>query len=188
MRTALLAALLLLATCARAQEDTEKVVIQPHLAGLHLGDSLRKVRKRYPPTRDWPSKRDERRGVTRYRLEPSFAKSFPPHVQTLYFGVHWGKVVEIEAVYDEEYTRREAYEKLTIGYETMYGAPRRSGDRFWWSDGRTVLRVFPAELPADADGVALSSATPVDDPKNPPKSVVWRTGVQIFDQDVFEGD
>jgi hypothetical protein len=188
MRALLLSALILLPLRARAQEETEKIRIQPHLAGLYLGDSLRSVKKRYPPTQDWPSTRDERRGVTRYRVDRASAKTFPPHVQTLYFGIHWGDVVEIEAIYDEEYTRRETYEKLTIGYESLYGAPRRSGDRFWWSDGRTVLRVFPAELPAGADGVAISSAPLVSDPKNPPKSVVWRTGVQIFEQSLFEGD
>lgn len=188
MRALLLSALFLLPGGARADEDSDKVRIQPHLAGIHLGDSLHSVRKRYPPTQDWPSTRDERRGVTRYRVERAFAKSFPPHVQILYFGVHWGDVVEIEAVYDEEYTRGETYEKLTIGYESMYGAPRRSGDRFWWSDGRTVLRVFPAELPVDANGVAISSAPLVSDPKNPPKFVVWRTGIQIFKQSLFEGD
>jgi hypothetical protein len=185
MRGLLLALLLLPAAGARAQDD-EKISIQPHLVGLHLGDGLKSVQSLYPPARDWSSKRDRKRGITRYRVEKSDAKAFPAHVQTLYLGFRHGDLVEIEAVYDDDYSRKETFEKLAGDYELLYGHPRSSGDRFWWDDGSTILRVFPAEIPAGPDGVGLSSATAPSG--NPPRSVVWRTGAQIFRRSVFAED
>ena len=184
-RALLLAALLLPAAPLRA-DDEEKIVIQPHLVALHLGDGLSSVQKRYPPTHDWVATHDRKRGVTRYRLDKSDAKNFPAHVQTVYLGFHWGDLVEIEAVYDEDYSRKETYERLAGDYALLYGAPHRSGDRFWWDDGSTVLRVFPAEIPTGRDGVALSSTTAAGTADQP--SVVWRTGVQIFRRSVFTGE
>lgn len=57
--------------------------------------------------------------------------------------------------------------KLAGEYALVYGEPRRNGNRFWWSDGRTVLRVFHADVPLDGDGT---------------NAVAWRTAVQVFDQ------
>ena len=69
-------------------------------------------------------------------------------------------------IYDESRSRKKPVEALAGDYALVYGEARRSGERFWWSDRRTVLRIFPAELPAAKRG------------KN---AVVWRTAMQIFD-------
>ncbi len=186
MRAFLLAVLLLPAAPLRAQEG-DATAIQPHLFDLHLDDSLREVRRHFPPLKKWLSTVDQRLGVTRYRVESGDAKGFPPHLRTLYLGFHHGDLVEIEGVYDDDYSRRETYERLAGEYELLYGRPRRSGDRFWWDDGSTVLRVFPAELPAAADGAILSSMT-APSTKEGPTVVAWRTGVQIFRRAVFSRD
>jgi hypothetical protein len=185
MRALLLAALLLPAAPLRAQTE-EKLSIQPHLVGLHLGDGMNGIQEQYPPAREWPSTRDKKHGVTRYRVDKADAKKFPAHVQTLYLGMRRGSLVEIEAVYDEDYSRKQTYERLAIDYSLLYSAPHRSGDRFWWDDGSTVLRVFPAEIPVGSDGVALSSAAASAPGERP--SVVWRTGVQLLHRSVFAND
>jgi hypothetical protein len=184
MRALLALALLLPLSAARAQDD-EKLSIQPHLVGLHLGDSLRKVKRVYPPARDWPSTHNEKRNVTRYRLSGADTKSFPAHVRALYLGFHWGDLVEIEVVYDDDYSRKETYERLAGDYALMYGSPRRSGDRFWWDDGSVVLRVFPAEVPLGPDGQIVSSTTVPSPSSDDADSVAWRTGVQIFRRSIF---
>jgi|GEM_PF-2031243 len=187
MRSLLAAILLLAAAAARADDEPEKLVVQGHLFAppleLHLGDSLKSVRGTFPPKKDWPATKDKRHGVTRYRLDAGLVKAFPAHVQTLYLGFHSfggfgdGSLVEMEVVYDEEYTRRESSEHLAGDYSLLYGPPKHSGDRFWWSDGKTVLRVFPAEIPTGR-GAAASDAEP--------RSTAWRTAVQLFKQSVFE--
>jgi hypothetical protein len=184
---ALLAAALALCVAPVRAQDDDKLSIQPHLAGLYLGSGLGAVQKRYPPTHDWSSTRDRKHGVTRYRLEKGDAKEFPAHVRTLYLGFHWGDLVEIEAVYDEDYSRQETYEKLAGDYELLYGRPRSSGDRFWWDDGSTVLRIFPADLPASPDGAVLPS-TAAPSASDAAETVAERTGVQIFRRSVFSGD
>lgn len=183
MRALLLVLTLLSAAPLSAQDDGGNS-IQPHLFDLHLDDSLREVRRHFPPLKKWPATVDKRRGVTRYRVESGDAKGFPPHLRTLYLGFHRGDLVEIEGIYDDDYSRRETYERLAGEYELLYGRPHRSGDRFWWDDGSTVLRVFPAELPAAVDGAILSSAT-VPSAGATPAVVAWRTGVQIFRRAVF---
>lgn len=167
MRTLLLALLILPAlTAARAQQADETAPVQRHLHNLRLGDGLEDARRIYPPAQEWPST-SEKHGVTRYALTHGTAKSFPRGVETLYLGFQYGKLVEIEAVYDEVQSRAQTVEMLAGVYALDYGAPKRSGERFWWSDGKTVLRVFPAELP---------------DAKGGENAVVWRTAVQIFDK------
>ena len=178
---ALLLILALAAGAARAQDDAP-LLVQPHLFGLYLGDGLRDARRRLPPRRAWPYTDDRRLGVRRYRLEAADTKGFPPHLHALYLGFRDGELVEIEGVYDDDYSRRETYDKLARDYELLYGVPHQSQGRFWWDDGRTVLRVFPAELPAAADGAVVSSAS-VSSPG--PSVLAWRTGVQIFRRSVF---
>jgi len=186
MRALLLLAVLLLPS-APLRADDEKLKIQPHLVDLHLGDGLSSVQELYPPARDWPSTRDKKHGVTRYRVDKADAKKFPAHVQTIYLGFRRGDLVEIEAVYDEEYSRRETYEQLAVDYSLLYSAPHRSGDRFWWDDGHVVLRVFPAEIPVGPDGAPLSAAAAAA-PNADLSTVVWRTGVQILRRSVFAND
>jgi hypothetical protein len=165
---ALLLALLIVpaAPAARAQEDDEAVSIQRYLVDVQLGDGLESVRRVYPPAQEWPSTVDERTGVTRYRVSRGTAKEFPARVETIFFGFKKGRLAEIEVIYDAKKSNAETVEKLAGEYALVYGEPKRSGDRFWWTDGRTVMRVFPAEVPITKDG---------------DKAVSWRTAVQIFD-------
>ena len=169
MRGLLLAALVLpavLQTAARAQEEDDVPALRRDLAGLSLGDSLGRVRRLYPPAREWPATVERRTGVTRYRVESGGTKAFPARTEMLYLGFKGGRLVEIEVVYDEERSRVQTVEKVVGEYALIYGEAKSSDDRFWWSDGRTVLRVFHAEIPLAADGA---------------HAVAWRTAVQLFD-------
>jgi hypothetical protein len=89
----------------------------------------------------------------------------------MWLGFKKGSLVDIQVIYDEEFTRDRTYEQLAVDVSLEYGEPRRTDNRFWWADGRTVLRVLPAEVPLLRDGV---------------KSVEWRTSIQIVEQDLFK--
>jgi hypothetical protein len=170
MRACLLALLILpaLSPAARADDDgyDDTPALQRYLVNVQLGDSLDRVRWVYPPAQEWPATIEPRTGVTRYRVERGNAKAFPAHVETLYLGVKKGKLVEIEVVYSEKESRTLTVEKVAGDYALVYGEAKRSDDRFYWSDGKTVLRVFPAEIPIVKDGA---------------HAVAWRTAVQVFD-------
>ena len=168
MRALLLAVLILPAVlAARAQEDDETPAVQRYLVGISLGDDLERVRRAYPPAQEWPATVERKAGVTRYRVERGGAKVFPAHVETLYLGFKRGRLVEIEIIYDEKESRVQTAGKVAGEYALVYGEAKRGNDRFWWSDGKTVLRVFPAELPVVKDGE---------------RAVAWRTAVQVFDR------
>jgi hypothetical protein len=151
---------------ARAEDEEETQAVQRYLAQLHLGDSLRHVKKIYPPLADWPSTKEPRTGAIRYRVERASAKEFPAHAQTLYLGFRSGDLVEIEVIYDEEQSRSRTVEKVAGEYSLIYGEAKRTDERFYWSDGKTVLRVFPAEIPLGKEG---------------DHAYAWRTAVQVFD-------
>ena len=171
MRAARLGALLLLLAAVPAGSQDEDVSIQRHLVELHLGDSLEDVQLVYPPAQEWPSQEFRRLRVTRLRVERSAAKSFPADAQTLWLGFRRGRLVDIQVVYNARFSRQKSAERLARDLALVYGEPRRSGDKFWWTDGRTVLRVFPAELPAREGGE---------------HSVELRTSVQIIERDLFQ--
>jgi hypothetical protein len=175
VRAWLLALLILpaLAPVARAQENDEDTPLQRYLVHVQLGDGLERVRRVYPPAQEWPATIEPRTGVTRYKVERGGAKAFPPKVQTLYLGFKKGSLVEIEVVYDEKESRTLTVEKVAGEYALIYGEARRSDDRFFWSDGKTVLRVFPAEIPITKDGE---------------HAVSWLTAVQVFDKGLFKVD
>lgn len=166
---ALLAALLLAAAPASAQ-DEEDPPVQRYLAELQLGDTFEEVQTIYPPATDWPAWVDPRGHVKRYKLERHMAKAFPSWTQVMHLGFRRGRLVEIQVVYDAKRTREKPHEELAGDFSLIYGEPRRDGVRFWWADGKTVLRVFPAELPAAKDGA---------------KAVEWRTSVQILDESLY---
>ena len=170
MRALLLAVLILpaLLPAARADEDgyDDTPALQRYLVDVSLGDGIERVRRVYPPAQEWPATVDQRTGVTRYVVERGNAKAFPAHVETLYLGFKKGRLVEIEVVYNQKQSRSHTVEKVAGEYELVYGEAKRTDDRFYWSDGKTVLRVFPAEIPIVKDGE---------------HAVEWRTAVQIFD-------
>ena len=169
---AVLAALALAAAPAAAYDDyyDEPVALQRHLADLQLGDSLEDVQRIYPPAADWPSHMDARGRVRRYRVERGAAKAFPLWTQTMWLGFRRGRLVDIQIVYDAKRTREKTHEELAGDLSLSYGEPTRSGERFWWSDSRTVLRVFPAEVPVNKDGETVTQ---------------WRTSMQIMEKDLF---
>jgi hypothetical protein len=169
VRALLLAGLILpfVLPAARAQEEEEAPALQRYLVDLKLGDGLEQVRRVYPPAQEWPATVEPRTGVTRYRVERGNAKAFPARVETLYLGFKKGRLVEIEAVYDEKRSSVQTVGKVAGEYALVYGEAKRADDRFYWSDGKTVLRVFPAEIPIAKDGE---------------HAVAWRTAVQVFDR------
>jgi len=156
---------------ARAQEDETTQPIQRYLANLQLGDGLEEVRRIYPPAQEWPSYVAPQGRITRYRVERGWAKRFPHKVQIMYLGFRKGRLVEIEVIYDAKFSREKTYEQLAGEQALLYGEASRSGDRFWWSDSDTVMRVFPAELPVLKEGA---------------KAVEWRTAIQIYQKGIFE--
>lgn len=158
---------------ARAQDDDEDTPLQRYLVHVQLGDGLERVRRVYPPAEEWPATVEARTGVTRYKVSRGTAKAFPSKIETLYLGFKRGVLVEIEIVYDEKESRTLTVGKTAGDYALVYGEARRSGDLFFWSDGKTVLRVFPAEVPIEKDGE---------------HAVAWRTAVQVFDKGLFKPD
>jgi len=172
-----LAALLLLAGAlagpARADDDglDETPPVQRHLMNLRLGDGLNHVKSIYPPLGDWPSHVEPRGRVTRYRVEREAVKAFPKGVQTIWLGFKRGSLVDIQVIYDDETTRERPYSQLAVDVSLEYGEPRRTENRFWWADGRTVLRVFPAEVPVLVEGKTQA---------------VWRTSIQVVEQGLFK--
>lgn len=173
MRALLLALLILPACAALSRGEDDVPPIQRYLLDVKLGDSLETVQRVYPPAQEWPATEDDRTGVTRYQVVRGAAKAFPARVESLYLGFRKSRLVEIEAVYDAKKSRLQPVEKMAGQYALVYGEPKRSGDRFWWSDGSTVLRVFPFEVPVSKDG---------------DQAVSWLTAVQIFERGLSRGD
>jgi hypothetical protein len=174
MRRLLLLALLAFpAVAARADDDgyDEIPPVQRYLAELQLGDSLEDVQRIYPPAQDWPSHVDPRGRVTRYRVERAYAKSFPSWTQALMLGFKRGRLVDIQVIYNAKRSGEKTSEELARDLSLTYGEGERSGDKFWWTDSRTVMRVYPVEVPTFKDGV---------------RGVEWRTSLQILNKDLFK--
>lgn len=173
---ALLAALLLLPlSAARVAADDdgydEVPSLQRYLADLQLGDSLEDVQRIYPPSQDWPSHIDPRGRVKRYRVERDWAKYFPAWTQAMMLGFKHGRLVDIQIIYNKKRSGEKTYEELAGDLSLTYGEARRTGDKFWWQDFRTVLRVFPVEVPTFVDGV---------------NGTEWRTSMQVMDKGVYK--
>ena len=176
MRALLLALLILpaLAPAARAQEDDdEDTPLQRYLVHVQLGDGLERVRRVYPPAQEWPATIEPRTGVTRYKVERGNAKEFPPKVETLYLGFKKGRPGR-----DRGGLRREAVprpHRRESGGGVRARLRRGAANRrpLLLVGRRTVLRVFPAEIPITKDGE---------------HAVSWRTAVQVFDKGLFKAD
>mgnify|MGYP001565620057 FL=1 len=162
----------LLAVPAFAGDDgyEDPPAIQRYLAELQLGDSLEDVQRIYPPASDWPSHIDPRGRVTRYRIERAYAKSFPLWTQAMMLGFKRGKLVDIQVIYNAKRSGEKTAEELARDLTLTYGEGDRSGDKFWWTDSRTVMRVFPVEVPTFADGV---------------RGVAWHTSIQVLEKNLY---
>ncbi len=171
MRPLFLLALLALPAFAGDDGYEAPPAIQRYLAELQLGDSLEDVQRIYPPAQDWPSWIDPRGRVTRYRVERGYAKSFPLWTQALMLGFKRGKLVDIQVVYTAKRSGEKTAEALARDLSLTYGEGKRTGDKFWWTDSRTVIRVFPVETPTFVDGV---------------RGVAWRTSLQVLEKDLYK--
>ena len=168
MRSLGLAALLAFSPALVFSQD-EPVVLRRCLERMCLGDSLKKIKNLYPPSQEWASSPLPQKHVTRIHFERGQAKDFPQKVQTIWLGVRQGRLVEVQVVHDADSTRKKSAESLATDFSLLYGGPKRSGDKFWWSDGKTVLRVF------DAVGKVEGKS-----------SIELRTAVQIMEEDLFQ--
>lgn len=156
---------------ARAEPPEEEIVIQKYLADLYLGDSLEQIKIVYPPAAKWTSYREPRGGVDRIHIRRSQAKRFPPRVEALWLGLRKDRLVEIWLIYDADYSSEKSAEALASDLALIYGEPRRTGGRFWWTDGERVIRVINARLPA------LSPERE--------EGVELRTSIQLITADLF---
>lgn len=171
MRALLLLALVALPAFADDDGYEDPPAIQRYLAELQLGDSLEDVQRIYPPAQDWPSHVDPRGRVTRYRVERAYAKSFPNWTQALMLGFKRGRLVDIQVIYNAKRSGEKTAEELARDLSLTYGEGERTGDKFWWTDSRTVMRVFPVEVPTFKDGA---------------RGVEWRTSIQVLDKDLWK--
>lgn len=170
MRVPLIFALLALPLSpARGYDDDLKV--QRKLGKLYLGDSIKDVKRIYKPSQDWPSYVEPRGRVNRIRVERSYLKTPDPRIETMWLGVKRGSLVEIQYIYDARATKAQPVEALAADWAVIYGEPRLTNGRYWWDDGKTVLRIFYAEVPVL---------------KGSGQAVELRTSVQIMDSGLFE--
>jgi len=165
--------LALLAAPALAGDDgyEDPPAIQRYLAELQLGDSLEDVQRIYPPAQDWPSHIDPRGRVTRYRVERGYAKSFPLWTHAMLLGFKRGRLVDIHVIYNSKRSGEKTAEGLARDLSLTYGEGERSGDKFWWTDSSTVIRVFPVEVPTFKDGE---------------RGVEWRTSIQVLEKSLYK--
>lgn len=171
MRAFLLIALLAAPAFAGDDGYEDPPAIQRYLAELQLGDSLEDVQRIYPPAQDWPSHIDPRGRVTRYRIERAYAKSFPLWTQALLLGFKRGRLVDIQVIYNAKRSSEKTAEELARDLSLTYGEGERTGDKFWWTDSSTVIRVFPVEVATFNDGV---------------RGVEWRTSLQVLEKGLFK--
>lgn len=165
------AALALLAPAPRARAADDAPSIQRYLEDLNLGDSLEDVQRVYPPAQEWPVTVEKSAGVRRYRVERGATKHPAPRVDIMWLGFKHGRLVEIQLIYTSAGTRAKSVEDLAADLALTYGQPRFNGSKYWWEDGKTVLRVFDAELPTVKDGGA---------------EVELRTSLQLMEARLFK--
>jgi len=163
-RTTLLAVLILLPGFARASD----VPIKRELHHVKLGCTLGRVRKTFPPTKEWIKVREPNGGLVRIDIDRESARSFSPDVEKMQLGFHWGLLAYLKVIYTKAHTKERPIDKVVTEYAVDYGEPRRDGEMYFWKDGSTVLRVSEAELPA-AKG----------------KGVELRTAIEVMNRSVF---
>lgn len=144
----------LVAASPTRADDDEPVPVQRYLESLRLGDYLREVQIVYPPLREWPSFREPGGRITKYYVERAYAKHFPWDIDSLRLGFRWGRLVVIQAIYNERFAKEKPLERLVVDLSLIYGEPSRRGMVYTWRDGKTVLKVFNEEQPSP-DGTAV---------------------------------
>lgn len=147
-----------------ARADDLKVSVQRYLMSLQLGDWMKEIKILYPPLREWPSYMEPKGGVLRIHIERPYARYFPEDVETLRLGMRHGRLVHVQAVFDEAQTKRQPLDALVQELSLLYGEPRREsrGSRaYFWDDGGTVLRALYAEVPSK-DGKAVELRTSME--------------------------
>lgn len=167
MRRALAAAGFIFALAVlstRAQGDEETPPIFRHAADLRLGDAFESARRTYSALSNEACE-TARGGVKLCRVERGAGK-FPAGVETLRLSFRRGRLVAIEQGFDAKTSGTRSVEKLAGDYALDYGVPRRTGDSFFWSDGKTDLRVFARKIPVVQEKAHV---------------VAWRTAVRISD-------
>lgn len=169
--TRLLLALLLPLLSPVLAADEESPPIQRYLGNLYLGDSLEQIQRIYPPAQEWTAVVMPRGRVKRFRVDRDAAKSFPNKVETMWVGLKRDRLVEVQLLYDARFTRQKSAEQLAADLALIYGVPERSENKFWWTDGTTVLRVFNAEVPVLRDNESAKE---------------FRTSIQILEKGLFE--
>lgn len=132
----------------RAQ-DEEEIRLQRHFHYLYLGDTLEDIQRVYAPAQEWPAYREPRNHVNRIRIERTFLKRPDRHVDVMWLGMKRNRLVELQLIYDASYTREKSVEQLAKELSLIYGEPRSQDGKYWWADGKTVIRVFHARVPVN---------------------------------------
>jgi hypothetical protein len=127
-------------------DEEEQVVLQKYLAHLYLNDSLETVKRIYPPTRDWPSHREPKGGVTRIKVQGVSAKNFPDEVDLLWVGMRDDRVVEIQLVYDADYTSETPPDSLARELALIYAQVPALKGRRKVVEMRTSMQLLAADL------------------------------------------
>jgi hypothetical protein len=125
-----------------------QAAMQRYLANLSLGDTLREIHLIYRPAQEWPSYVEPKGRVDRIKVEGSWVKSMPLHIETLWLGMKKGRLAQIQVIYDAAYTLKKPWWAVAEEIAGIYGAPSCGEDSCSWSDDQIVLTVFDAQLPA----------------------------------------
>ena len=166
----LAAALALTSGLWASADEFGDIEVQRYLLDLYLGDSIDDIETIYPPVRTWPSYVEPRHKVRRIKLQEVSTKRFPNGVDILWLGMKRDNLVEIQVVYDAQYSREKPAEKLAADIALIYGEPTRSGSKLWWNDGTTIMRVYAMEIPVLRGGKRVTEV---------------RTCLQIMNQELL---
>ncbi len=158
---------------AASDGSDEPTAIPNYLANLYMGDTMEDIQRTYPPAQEWPVSVEGKAKVKRYKVDRAYTKYPAPHIETMWLGMRHGRLVEIQLIYTQSYSRTMTVAKLVDSLSLSYGPPSSNGSKFWWKDGGLVLRVFNAEVPTLRDGGAV---------------VELRTSLQLLQASLFSKD
>lgn len=162
---------LLCVPAPRARAYDDDAPIQRRLVDLYLGDTLDDIQRIYAPAQEWTSFVEPKNHVTRYKVERWSLKSPDKDVDVMWLGLKHHRLVELQLIYDAKFTRAKSVDALAQEMSLVYGEPQSDNGRYWWTDGKTMLRVFYAEVPTLKEGE---------------KGVELRTSLQLADAWLFK--